>query len=56
MGISTVGKGKRQEVSTADSPGVKVSSPVSGKVFAEFFFLLQYNSGRSDRMIHLRKT
>ena len=39
---------------TRDSPRVKGSSPVRGKFFAEFIFLY-YNSGRSDRMIYLRK-
>ena len=56
MGSSTGVRHERQEVSSTVSPRVEGSTPVRGNFFADFFSLIQYNSGRSDRMIYLRKT
>ena len=53
MGSSTVARHERRS-EHYNSSRVKGSSPVRGSFFVEFI-LLSYNSGRSDRMIYLRK-
>ena len=42
MGSSTVVRHERQEVSSTVSPRVESSSPVRGRIFADFFSLIQF--------------